>query len=575
MARRAFVVLACALLLCQQAYAVPSFLRGGAKIREQAKPQALRDEAEATHAKSLQALETFAEGTPAGIAIVARQALFDYATGVAFMFLSQKVQGTKVPDVTKIFSIPIVGSFELDLTDIVVNNFSCSTSSANLTILGDGFFHLLASDISANLTFKWHWTKASLSGTGDGELLLGGGTIDWVFELHKDEALQKPQLQVVTANSAFDSVDLKIHSYSADWLYQAVLTLFNEAVKRQVQNGVSAALDGEVPARINAVLGSLPTKLEVRGLPFSTSFEYSIYTSAFVLVKGFGEVEVPDQLQAAAAAAALPQPQRRRLTSSTRTGTDTSSDSSSSDDGAGDEAEAVAQMTRCPFESSPLPLDGAALASDPAMTSVYVHEATANCLLWGLHRAGKLAFALKDGTVPGLSITTDVLAMLVPELPTLYPHMGMIINVEALDTPHVSLSAAAGATVSAYYRMSLVVANESLGNPEVVRLAANLTVSAQPDWDAFTIGDVAAHHVVEASQLSVPAEQWDNTVTWLIQNYGPLASLKQVFELLVHTPDSSQVELTSARTATYDAWFALSADVAVTLPPPPAPAVAA
>ena len=31
----------------------------------------------------------------------------------------------------------------------------------------------------------------------------------------------------------------------------------------QVQNGVAAALDGEVPGRINAVLGSLPTRLEV------------------------------------------------------------------------------------------------------------------------------------------------------------------------------------------------------------------------------------------------------------------------------------------------------------------------
>ncbi len=29
--------------------------------------------------------------------------------------------------------------------------------------------------------------------------------------------------------------------------------------------------------------------------------------------------------------------------------------------------------------------------------------------------------------------------------------------------------------------------------------------------------DVTAHHVVEASQLAVPAEKWDNTVVWLLQ----------------------------------------------------------
>lgn len=84
----------------------------------------------------------------------------------------------------KSFSIPIVGSFELQLSDIVVTRFSANASNSRLQIL-DGFFHLLASDVAANLTFKWHWAKAGLSGSGDGELLLGGGTIDWVFDVHK------------------------------------------------------------------------------------------------------------------------------------------------------------------------------------------------------------------------------------------------------------------------------------------------------------------------------------------------------------------------------------------------------
>lgn len=134
MTRRACLTLACALLLGQQAYAVPSFLRGGSKIHKEAKQGRGDSAGTSAHAtlSNNDALEAFMEGSPAGIAIVARQALFDYATGVAFMFLSQKLQGTKVPDVTKIFAIPIVGSFELDLTDIVVNNFTCSTSSSNL-----------------------------------------------------------------------------------------------------------------------------------------------------------------------------------------------------------------------------------------------------------------------------------------------------------------------------------------------------------------------------------------------------------------------------------------------------------
>ncbi len=67
--------------------------------------------------------------------LVARQGLFDYSIGVALMFLSQKLQGQSVPDVSKRFSIPIVGSFDLQLTNIVVTDFACSASSANLWVV--------------------------------------------------------------------------------------------------------------------------------------------------------------------------------------------------------------------------------------------------------------------------------------------------------------------------------------------------------------------------------------------------------------------------------------------------------
>lgn len=56
-------------------------------------------------------------------------------------------------------------------------------------------------------------------------------------------------------------------------------------------------------------------------------------------------------------------------------------------------------MLRCPFDTSPLPLPGHAIGDDPAMVSIYLHESTANCLLWGLYRTGRLAFTLKDGTI--------------------------------------------------------------------------------------------------------------------------------------------------------------------------------
>ena len=39
----------------------------------------------------------------------------------------------------------------------------------------------------------------------------------------KDPLTAHPKLDVSLADSYFESVDLKIHSYSADWLYQVIV----------------------------------------------------------------------------------------------------------------------------------------------------------------------------------------------------------------------------------------------------------------------------------------------------------------------------------------------------------------
>lgn len=49
------------------------------------------------------------------------------------------------------------------------------------------------------------------------------------MQVAKDEALNQPQLNVVTSTVNFDAIDLTIHSRAADWLYQSVMSLFRGA----------------------------------------------------------------------------------------------------------------------------------------------------------------------------------------------------------------------------------------------------------------------------------------------------------------------------------------------------------
>jgi hypothetical protein len=53
-------------------------------------------------------------------------------TRLALCRVRLAAQGQRIPDVQKTFNVPIVGSFELLLSDLTVTSFSCSPAHANL-----------------------------------------------------------------------------------------------------------------------------------------------------------------------------------------------------------------------------------------------------------------------------------------------------------------------------------------------------------------------------------------------------------------------------------------------------------
>lgn len=51
-----------------------------------------------------------------------------------------------------------------------------------------------------------------------------------------------PQLVAVSSAVGFGSLDLSIHSYSADWLYQALLYIFSGVIRSQIEEAVNNAM---------------------------------------------------------------------------------------------------------------------------------------------------------------------------------------------------------------------------------------------------------------------------------------------------------------------------------------------
>lgn len=490
-----------------------------------------------------------------GIELAARQYLFNYATQQGLEILKSKVKDLVIPDVAKSFNLPLVGEFTLQLSNIHVDQFNVSSQEARLTIM-DERFELWVTQVEAQITFNWHWEKLGMQGTGKGELDLHGGSIDYQFRVNKSET-GKPHIVMDDASSKFTSVDLKITSFSADWLYQAVMSLFNDQIQRAVQNGITGALRNDVPGNLNQVLETLPTKVQITGLPFSTTFDYSIFTLTYVMVKGYGEVEseLPPSQDVQAqptTTATADQPSSQRSASPHTT-------SSSSHSG----SHGLKVMAPCPFAATPLPLSAEDIGSDSHMTSIYLHESVVNCMLWGLFRGNALQYDLVDGSIPKLHLTTDLLVMLIPGLPKAYPHQSLKISITTLSAPRVMFTATGGTTIEASYRTSIFVSNETLSNPKIVTLSANLTIQGQLNYDSTIINSAVVHHVVEESSMPVSAVQWDNTVAWFIQNYAGLYPLQFLIDHFVQTPVTSMVSMINAQSETYDGWFALSGDVVV------------
>lgn len=118
----------------------------------------------------------------------------------------------------------------------------------------------------------------------------------------------------------------------------------------------------------------------------------------------------------------------------------------------------------------------------PSTIKPHTPSCCATCVCRLFH-GGALKVSIMEGTIPNLHITTDLLAMLIPELPRKYPKQYMRIDVTALAAPLVTFSAAPAGTgtttLVASYRTAIYVANDTLGNPHIATLNANITVGGQ------------------------------------------------------------------------------------------------
>jgi hypothetical protein len=586
--------------------------------------------------------------------LAARQRLLDYAVSRALDALDARARALTLPDYEASLRVPLVGAVDLAARRLNVTRLSVPRTGddgggggggggggARVSI-DAGFFHATASNCTVAVEFEWEWRSGRLSGRGTAELALEGGALDDVFAVRNarrplrkkgrrrvrgegegggeeeeeeeeeegggggdnhrddDDAGQEKERggggggrgsvpQIVTVSSAlnFDAVRLTVHSESTDWLYQALLYLFGRAARASVEAALGRALAEDVPALANAALATLPTSAAIGqgggALPLEAVFTFAVYTLNYVLVSGYTQVGGGggggDDAGAGGGDAGPPPPP---------------------------------PLGPCPFdEPTPQPLTPAQIGADPAMATLYVHDAALSCLSWAAHATGAMprTLAVADGTIPGVPrLLADVFGALVPSLPVWYRGRSLRLDVEVLEAPRVRFLADGTAEVAVRYATNVTVlprparaaaaagggpfsapdpppprplpsAGDPRGEALVAVLDANLTAIVKPGWEATTVVSARASYGAVASSLPVDLLGWQAAAEWAARaaSAGPARSarlgLRALWDAGAATPVRPWFAVTagSARVAVLDRWAALSADVEVVVPPPPPP----
>lgn len=562
--------------------------------------------------------------------IAARQRLFDYAVSEALDILGVAVEQVRIPEYKTKLEIPVIGGIDVAISNVNITDLQVPRDLAKVAI-ESGYYHLKAANLTAQITFDWAWSKGPLSGSGNGALSLAGGSLDEIFLVRNQES-GVPQLVAVSSAVGFGSLDLSIHSYSADWLYQALLYVFSGVIQREIEEAVNNAMHTDVPAALNGLLDSLPSKVSIQGLPFDAVFTYALYTLNYVIVKGYGEVAVPpepapsaaaaagsssaagpstaavssDPLEspaasaAAMAAAAAPESDAAAVqaavglvgqstghgstnSSSTGVGAGSSSGSTASLAAAVTDGSGLAVARRllqysqgsCPFPAGPLPLTPAEIGGDSSMFSAYLHEAIPNCIFWGLFKSGMLRTTVQDGNIPQLRLITDLFGGLIPELPKHYSKKGMLLQIDMLDAPTVAFNSGrdGGVVLSARYDTNVSVLNATGDGADllVARLTANVSIAADFGWEQTVVHSTSVSYASLWEMFPVNVKGWNQIIDWVVKQAGPKQSLGQLWDTYVKTPATPYVALDKVSTKALEQWFVVSSDVKVLqLPPIPA-----
>lgn len=172
----------------------------------------------------------------------ATTSLFSYASEVGLQFIHDKFASLQLPNTHTSWNIPVVGTVNLDLSDITLQTLDIASTDTGVAPNSQGGVTFSAAGLKTYVTCHFHYYKNSfpkISGSGQADVRFEDGSVQYKLIPLADGVGHPMIISQEPAQVSFGSVDVHTSHTPAAWLYNLFLSAFQGPFKGAITAEVS------------------------------------------------------------------------------------------------------------------------------------------------------------------------------------------------------------------------------------------------------------------------------------------------------------------------------------------------
>ena len=172
----------------------------------------------------------------------ATTSLFQYASEVGLQLVHDKFASLQLPNTHTSWNIPVVGTVNLDLSDITLQSLDITSSSTGVAPNSEGGVTFTVAGLKTYVTCHFHYYKNSfpkISGSGQADVHFEDGAVQYKLIPKADDAGHPMIISQEPAQVSFGVIDVHTSHSSAAWLYNLFLSAFQGQFKGAITAEVS------------------------------------------------------------------------------------------------------------------------------------------------------------------------------------------------------------------------------------------------------------------------------------------------------------------------------------------------